>query len=136
MTMADTFHCSVVTPERAVLECDANSAVFPAHDGDIGILPRRAPLLCRLGTGILRVKAEGEERKFYIDGGFGQMVDNKLTLLTEQARSADEVDLDAARLALKDARGMSVEDAGYAERQAAIERARAQVKLVEPESPY
>ena len=64
------------------------------------------------------------------------MVDNKLTLLTEQARSTDEVDLDAARQALKDAQGMSAEDAGYAERQAAIDRARAQVKLVEPESPY
>ena len=133
--MADTFHCSVVTPERAVLECDATSAVFPAHDGEIGILPRRSALLCRLGTGVLRVTADGEERKFYIDGGFGQMVENKLTLLTEQARGADEVDFDAARQALEDARALSVED-GYDQRQAAIERAQAQVKLVEPDSPY
>ncbi len=113
--------------------------VFPAHDGEIGILPRRAPLLCRLGTGVLRVTTEGEERKFFIDGGFAQMVDNRLTLLTEQARGADEIDLDAARRALADARAMSVEDGGshlYAERQAAIERAKAQVKLAEPESPY
>lgn len=45
--MADTFHCSVVTPERAVLECEASFAAFPAHDGEIGIMPQRAPLLCR-----------------------------------------------------------------------------------------
>lgn len=133
--MADTFHCSVVTPERAILECDATSAVFPAHDGEVGILPQRAPLLCRLGTGVLRVQTEGEERQFYIDGGFGQMVDNKLTLLTEQARSKDEIELDAARQALDDAKGLSVDD-GYDERQAAIARARAQLKLVEPDSPY
>ncbi len=131
----ETFHCSVVTPERAVLECDATSAVFPAHDGEIGILPRRSALLCRLGTGVLRVKTEGEERQFYIDGGFGQMVDNRLTLLTEQARGVDEIELDAARQALADAQAMPVED-GYDDRQAAIQRARAQVKLVEPESPY
>ena len=54
-------------------------------------------------------------------------------LNAEQARSADEVDLDDARQALNDAQAMSPTDAGYAERQAAIERARAQVK---PESPY
>ncbi len=133
--MSDTFHCSVVTPERAVLECDATSAVFPAHDGEIGILPRRSALLCRLGTGVLRVKTEGEERQFYIDGGFGQMVDNRLTLLTEQARGVDEVALDDARQALADAQALPVED-GYDVRQTAIQRARAQVKLVEPESPY
>ncbi len=133
--MADTFHCSVVTPESAVLECDAASAVFPAWDGDVGILPRRAPLLCRLGTGILRVESDGKTRSFFIDGGFGQMVDNKLTLLTEQARAADEVDLETARQALEDARALAVED-GYDQRQATIERARAQVKLVEPEAPY
>ncbi len=132
----ETFHCSVVTPERAVLECDATSAVFPAWDGEIGILPRRSALLCRLGTGVLRVTADGEERQFYIDGGFGQMADNRLTLLTEQARGTDEVDFDAARQALEDARALSVEDGGYDQRQAAIQRALAQVKLVEPESPY
>ena len=134
--MANTFHCSVVTPERAVLECDATSAVFPAWDGEIGILPRRSALLCRLGTGILRVTAGGEERQLYVDGGFGQMVDDRLTLLTEQARASDEVDLAAARRLLEEARALSVDEAGYDARQAAIQRARAQVKLVEPESPY
>ncbi len=63
------------------------------------------------------------------------MVDNQLTLLTEQARAATELDLETARQALDDARALPVED-GYDQRQAAIERARAQVKLVEPESPY
>ncbi len=133
--MAETFHCSVVTPERAVLECDATSAIFPAHDGEVGILPQRAPLLCRLGIGVLRVETEGKERQYYIDGGFGQMVDNRLTLLTEQARGDDEIDLDAARQALKDAKALSVED-GYDERQAAIHRARVQLKIVEPGSAY
>jgi len=129
--MADTFHCSVVTPERAILECDASAAVFPAHDGQIGILPGRAALLCRLGTGVLRVKSGGEEQCFYVNGGFGQMVDNRLTLLTEQARAAAEIEIDAARQALDAALARPVED-GYDQRQAAIERARAQLKVVAP----
>ena len=137
--MAETFHCSVVTPERAVLEIDATSAVFPAWDGEIGILPRRSALLCRLGIGVLRIDSGEETHRFFIDGGFAQMVDNKLTLLTEQARATDEIELDAARQALEDARAMSVEDGkgeAYAARQAAIDRANAQLKLVEPDSPY
>ena len=137
--MAETFHCSVVTPERAVLETDASSAVFPAHDGEIGILPRRSALLCRLGIGVLRVETGEETHRFFIDGGFAQMVDNRLTLLTEQARGADEIELDTARQALEDARAMSVEEGKsqlFAERQAAIDRAQAQLKLVEPDSPY
>lgn len=136
--MAEDFHCSVVTPEKAILECDATSAIFPAHDGEIGILPRRAPLLCRLGIGILQIRTAGETHRFFIDGGFAQMVDNKLTLLTEQARGPEEIEHDAARAALEEARGTAAEGGGsvYDERQAAIARAQAQVKLSAPESPY
>ena len=135
--MADTtFHCSVVTPERAILEGDASFAAFPAHDGEIGIMPGRSALLCRLGTGLLRVKVDGEERRFFVDGGFAQMVDNRLTLLTEQAQGSDEIEFDAARQLLEDAKAMPVEGGGYEARQAAIQRARAQIKLTEPASPY
>ncbi len=134
----DTFHCSVVTPENAILECDATSAIFPAWDGEIGILPRRAPLLCRLGIGILQVTAEGETHRFFIDGGFGQMVDNKLTLLTEQARPATEIEHDAARAALDEAKSQKAEGDGsvYDAKQTAIRRAEAQAKLSAPESPH
>ena len=135
--MADTFQCSVVTPERAILECDATFAAFPAHDGEVGILPHRAALLCRLGIGVLRVKTEGEERRFFIDGGFAQMVDNRLTLLTEQAAGAEEIDRESAQAALAEARATSAEsEAGggadrYTARQTAIRRAQARLKLVE-----
>jgi len=130
--MADTFHCSVVTPERAILECDAEFAAFPAHDGEIGILPQRSALLCRLGIGILRVRTTDGTRRFFIDGGFGQMVDNKLTLLTEQAQGEDEIERDAALAALAEAKRLSTEGEGndlHAVRRAAIERAQAQLKL-------
>ncbi len=111
---------------------------LPAWDGEIGILPRRAPLLCRLGIGILRVTTEKETFHFFIDGGFGQMVDNKLTLLTEQARSADEIEHAAAVAALDEAKAATAEGDGsvYDARQTAIRRAEAQAKLSAPESPY
>lgn len=81
-----TFHCSVVTPERAVLDTEATFVAFPAHDGEIGILHNRAPLLCQLGKGVLRVEHGKTTHKFQIEGGFAQMVDNKLTILTDNAK--------------------------------------------------
>ena len=92
MADSETFHLSIVTPERAVLECEARSAVFPAWDGDIGILRNRAPLLCRLGVGRLTAETVDEGvRQLFIDGGFGQMVENRLTILTEQAKEISEL---------------------------------------------
>ena len=94
-----TFQCSVVTPEREVLpNCEATAVVFPAHDGEIGILRGRAPLLCRLGTGRMKVrKASGETEYLVIDGGFAQMIDNRLTILSEGAQLAPEIDHVARR---------------------------------------
>jgi F-type H+-transporting ATPase subunit epsilon len=132
--MAETFQMSVVTPESAVLDCLASSAVFPAHDGEIGILPGRSPLLCRLGIGTLRVTlANGGEKVLFIDGGFAQMVDNRLTLLTEQAKDPSTLDREAAKAALAEAEKMTSGDQrSFEERQAALERARVQIRLTEP----
>ena len=124
------FQLSVVTPERSVLECEARSVVFPAHDGEMGILTDRAPLLCQLGIGPLRVETEGETHVFAIDGGFAQMVDNKLTILTEQARAASEVDREAARQALEAAMAREAHsEREYTDRAKDIQRARVQLKL-------
>ncbi len=106
MARSDTFHCSVITPERAVLEADATFVAFPAHDGEVGILKNHAPLLYKLGVGLLRVKTPEGEQAFFVDGGFAQMVENRLTLLTEQARPAAEVDRAVVDRAREEARAL------------------------------
>jgi F-type H+-transporting ATPase subunit epsilon len=133
MAKGDTFHCSVITPERAVLEADATFVAFPAHDGEVGILPGRAPLLFKLGIGVLRVESpsvEGGEESLFIDGGFAQMVEDRLTILTEQAKRPTEIDRAAAEKALAAAHDLPAEsDAEFAARQRALERARVQLRL-------
>src|SRR3954462_5853912 len=109
MAKGDTFHCSVITPERAGLEADATFVAFPAHDGEVGILPGRAPLLFKLGIGVLRVESsavEGGEERLFVDGGFAQMVEDRLTILTEQAKRLSEIDRAAAQSALAAAHEM------------------------------
>ena len=130
MAKRDTFLCSVVTPERQVLECEASFAAFPAHDGEIGVLIDRAPIVCRLGIGIARFETGGETKDLYIDGGFAQVVDNRLTILTEQATQLAELDASAATEALTEAYALPhLTDDEFDERQRAIQRAQVQIRF-------
>jgi F-type H+-transporting ATPase subunit epsilon len=76
---------SVISPERTVYEGEATSVVAPAFDGEVGILTGHAPMMTLLGTGVLRVSAEGEERRFTVASGFLQVVDNQVRVVTERA---------------------------------------------------
>ncbi len=96
MAGADTFHCQVITPEAAVLDVQASAVVLTAHDGKTGILRNRAPLLCKLGIGELRVTTTEATHHYYIEGGFAHLVNNELTLLTAQAIACSEIDRAAA----------------------------------------
>ncbi|HVR96674.1 MAG TPA: ATP synthase F1 subunit epsilon [Thermoanaerobaculia bacterium] len=131
MARTDTFHCSVITPERAVLETEATFVAFPAHDGEVGILRNRAPLLYKLGAGELRVEAPEGKHRLFVDGGFAQMVENRLTILTEQAKRVEEIDRAAAERALAEARALPTAggEAAHAARQRAIRSAQAQIRL-------
>lgn len=129
MPFSNTFQCTIITPEREVLNEPATSAVFTAHDGEIGILLNRAPLVTKLGIGHVRVDGPSGTREFFIDGGFAQMLNNVLTILTEQAQAVEDINLASAQQALADASALKISDAGYAARDRAIQRAQAQIKL-------
>jgi len=79
---AKTFHCSVITPEREVLSTEATAAVFTAHDGQVGILFQRAPMVYLLGVGNMHIDDADGRHNLFINGGFVQMLDNNLTILT------------------------------------------------------
>lgn len=131
--MAATFHLSVITPERAILEADATFVAIPAFDGELGILAHRAPLLAKLGVGWLRADTAEGKKSFLLSGGFAQVVDNKVTVLTEKAQTAAEIDPKAAAAALAEAQAMRITDEDSLEaRQAALALARAQVKASRP----
>jgi F-type H+-transporting ATPase subunit epsilon len=85
-----SFRCVIVTPEQQEMDESASQVILPAHDGQMGILTNRAPLLVKLGKGVLRVDLAGGQRKFlHVRGGVAQMKDNKLTVLTEEAKPAE-----------------------------------------------
>jgi len=96
--MADTFTFELVSPERLVLSEQAEQVLVPGSEGDFTVLPRHAPVLAVLRPGLLDLVREGgEQRRYFVRGGFAEVNSDNLTVLAQQAIDLEE--LDAARLA-------------------------------------
>ncbi len=74
---------SVISPEAALYEGEATSVVAPAYDGEVGILTGHAPMMALLGKGELRIEGSAA-KKFTIEGGFLQVVNNNVRIVTER----------------------------------------------------
>ena len=126
------FQCTIVTPEQQALEATVEQAIVPAHDGLVGILTDRAPLLVKLGVGPLRVDLPGGQQRFFlVDGGVAQMKDNNLTVLTTLATPASEIKAETAKAEYAEAEARKVTDPkSLAARRRQMDRARAAQELV------
>ena len=89
-----TFTCTLISPAGRLLDCAATSVVFPAHDGQVGILYGHMPMLCQIGLGLMNVKVSSEnakvadlspERSFFLDDGFALVAKNSLTVVAYEA---------------------------------------------------
>ena len=125
------FQCTVVTPEQQVLDETVTQAILPAHDGQLGILTGRAPILVKLGAGSLRVDVQGgQSRTYFVDGGIAQMKGEKLTILTDEAIPASVVDAETARAELAEATArIPTDEKTRKDRDRAMRRARAKQQL-------
>lgn len=95
----------LVTPEKTLLDAPVTALHFPLIDGQIGILPGRAPMVGRLGYGPLSFKNEtGKEVVYYIDGGFAQVKGREVSILTSRAVKPESIDVTKARAELEEAR--------------------------------
>ncbi|MCI0435437.1 MAG: F0F1 ATP synthase subunit epsilon [Gemmatimonadetes bacterium] len=86
--MADSLKVSVISPERTIFEGEADQVVAPAWDGEMGILRGHAPMLVLLGKGSLRIRTSAGEQRYAVEGGFLQIVDDVVTVLSERAGAA------------------------------------------------
>jgi F-type H+-transporting ATPase subunit epsilon len=87
-TAAGSLQVVVISPERTIFEGMADSVIAPAFDGELGILRGHAPLMALLGSGDLRVRHAGKVEHFHVEGGFLQVVDDVVTVLSERAEIA------------------------------------------------
>lgn len=89
--------CVVVTPEMAVLDEPADFVAVPMYDGELGVLPGRAPLIGRVGVGELRLQQGNKMKRYFVDGGFVQIRSDVVTVLTSKAMPAEAIDANVAQ---------------------------------------
>lgn len=122
--------CVVVTPEATVVDEQADFVSVPLFDGELGVLPGRMPLIGRLGYGELRIRQGGRDLRYYVDGGFVQIADNVVSLMTNRAIPAERVDAEAAQHQLEAAiHRRAPTDEEEAVRERLIRQSRAQLRV-------
>ncbi len=126
--------CEVVTGERMVFEDDVDMVVAPGIEGQLGILPRHAPLMTALTYGELVIhRADQEDEFIAIGGGFMEVGPYHVTILADSAERAEEIDEERAEAARHRAEALmvqkQVEDVDFARAEAALRRSLIRLKV-------
>jgi len=131
----DTIHVDIVSAEGEIFSGPARMVFLPASEGEIGVMPRHAPLLTLLKPGEVRVQPpEGEEKFFYVGGGALEVQPKRVTVLADtaaRAKDLDEAAAIAARQRAEQALAGQLDKITQAEALAELARAIAQIKLIE-----
>lgn len=121
--------CIVVTPERTELDREADFVALPMFDGELGVLRGRAAMIGRLGYGVLRLQTAAGPERYYVDGGFAQVENDVVNILTGRAIPVDLLKSDEAEASLRDALEMSAKTPEEASlRTTAVLRARGMLR--------
>ena len=101
-----TFDLSLVTPEGAVFEGEAQMLIVPGAAGEIGVLARHAPLVAMLKAGEIRIRASGEWQSFAAGPGYFKVHQDRAIVLVDDAVRAEEIDVEEARREVEEARAL------------------------------
>src|SRR5678816_2586534 len=86
----------VVTPERLVVETEADEVQLPGSEGYLGILPGHAALITLLKPGVLSYRRSGRSEAFAVSSGFAEVLEDRVSVLADLAESGNEIDARAA----------------------------------------
>jgi F-type H+-transporting ATPase subunit epsilon len=130
--MAD-INCIVVTPEDTAVDEQATFVALPLFDGEKGVSVNHAPMIGRLGYGELRLTTtEGKDLRFYVDGGFVQIADNVVSIMTNRAVPAKKLNKDQIEEQIKSATAEIANSPDKLEkRDKTVMQARAQLRIAE-----
>lgn len=89
--------CEIISQDRVVYQGDVDMVVIPGQAGQMGILPRHAPVLTSLKFGIITVKKDKEiEEHFTVAGGIAEVLPDQVTILADAAENVEEIDIERA----------------------------------------
>lgn len=125
-------HLKIVTPEKLIFDEEVAQVNVSTEQGQIGILPNHANLMAKLVPGELIIKKDGKTDNLAIGGGFLQVSDNVLTVMTDLATFAQDIDeraVEEAKKRAEQALEQTLSDEEYAETLAALEKSLAQLRI-------
>lgn len=132
--MAMTLHVDIVSAEKEIYSGTAEMVFAPLVTGEVGILPRHAPLIARMKPGEVRVRTGSEELAFYVSGGLLEVQPHVVTVLADTALRARDLD-EAAALKAKERAEEALRnrkaDIDYARAQAELSEAVAQLRAIQ-----
>ena len=133
--MAMTVHVDIVSAEEEIFSGLARMLFAPGVMGELGIMPRHTPLLTRLRPGEVRlINPQGEEESFYVSGGVLEIQPHSITILSDTAHRAKDLD-EAAALEAKHQAEQKLQDQSsefdYAQAQTELAEAMAQLQTIQ-----
>lgn len=132
--MALTIHVDIVSAEEEIFSGSAEMVIAPAVGGELGIMPRHTPLLAPLKPGEVIVRNGDEDQYFYVSGGMLEVQPHVVTVLSDtalRARDLDEAQAEAAKQRAEDAMKDRKSDLDYARAQAELAEAIAQLRTIQ-----
>ena len=94
----------LVSPERLLASIDADMVVVPGAEGDFGVLPNHAPLMSLLRPGVIAVyQGDRVDQRLFVTGGFAEVNEKGCTVLADEAEPLEDIGVEQARQALRDA---------------------------------
>ncbi len=122
--------CIVVTPERTLYDQPADFVALTLFDGEIGIAQGHTPMIGRLGCGEMRIRYKGRTDRYYVEGGFVEVLGDVVSVLTRRAVLAAEIDAAVAQEQLFSAQSRAAPTPeAVAVRDRALEQSRAQLRV-------
>jgi F-type H+-transporting ATPase subunit epsilon len=130
-----TIRCEIVSQDRTVFEGDVDIVVLPGAGGEMGILPKHAPVLTTLKYGVVKIRKGGKEELFTVAGGVAEVQPDIVTILADAAENIEEIDIERAETARKRAeevlaKGVPVDTDAYLAMEAALRRSNLRVEAV------
>ncbi|MDP1713957.1 MAG: ATP synthase F1 subunit epsilon [Anaerolineales bacterium] len=130
-----TIRCEIVSQDRTVFAGDVDIVVLPGAAGEMGILPKHAPVLTTLKFGIIKVRKGGNEEVFTVAGGVAEVQPDIITVLADAAENVEDIDTaraDAARVRADEAlaRGVPVDTDTYLAMEAALRKSNLRLDAV------
>src|SRR3990172_4272362 len=136
MGVTMTIRCEIVSQDRTVFTGDVDIVVLPGAAGEMGVLPKHAPVLTTLKYGVIKIRKGGKEELFTVAGGVAEVQPDIVTVLADRAENIQEIDVVRAKAAKKRAeeylaKGVSVDPDRYLIMEAALRRANLRLDVVQ-----